>query len=107
VSPDFFRSAVVIGEFASKSLTRIFQSAANAASNLSVGRRCRAAQISGRSGSFAQPSYEICGPMIQAPNNPEKVSLLWADGNGKFPALDMVNARPGQFAGGSSPDEQN
>ena len=42
-------------------LTCIFRSAAKAASILSVGRRCRAAQISGRSGSFALPNCEISG----------------------------------------------
>ena len=71
-----------------REFARIFHSAAKAASNLSVGRCCRAAQISGRSSpqsprasvcpiicslvhrlsssvcSLALPSYEICGLMI-------------------------------------------
>jgi hypothetical protein len=44
-----------------RALTGMFHRPAKASINLSVGRRCRAAQISGRSGSFALPSYEISG----------------------------------------------
>jgi hypothetical protein len=37
-----------------------------AGSFLLAGRRCRAAQISGRSGSFALPNYEILGLVISS-----------------------------------------
>jgi hypothetical protein len=65
-------------------------SSANAAINLSVGRRCRAAQISGRSGSFALPSYEISG-LKPAENRCSNFFVLHPSRSAKA-SLNLCNA---------------
>jgi hypothetical protein len=58
-----------------------------AGSFLWVGRRCRAAQISGRSGRFALPNHEILG---------------WS-----FPANLTLTSRPFQPQSGLNPTQSN
>jgi hypothetical protein len=58
---------------------------------LLVGRRCRAAQISGRSGSFALPNYEILVLVISS-----KADLNFAPNPTSIrPCSDSIRPNPG------------